>query len=90
MLLDGGEHLVAAGAGFFDVTGLPRESQAFRRGVRLVNRDVAPPNPPVVPQVMVGVVIINSKSDFGLGFHLCDLFPVGDVLFTSVGILMFQ
>ena len=36
-----------AGAGFFDVTGLQRESQAFRRGVRLVNRDVAPPNPPV-------------------------------------------
>ena len=90
MLLNGGENLVAAGAGFFDVTGLQRESQAFRRGVRLVNRDVAPPDPPVVPQVMVGVVIINSKSDFGLGFHLCDLFPVGDVLFTSVGILMFQ
>jgi len=39
-----------------------------------VNRNVAPPNPPVVPQVVVGVVIINSKSDFGLGFHLCDLF----------------
>ena len=74
MLLNGGENLVATGAGFFNVTGLQRESQAFRRGVRLVNRNVAPPNPPVVPQVMVGVVIINSKSDFGLGFHLCDLF----------------
>ena len=74
VLLNGGENLVAAGAGFFDVTGLQGESQAFRRGIRLVNRDVAPPYPPVVPQVMVGVVIINSKSDFGLGFHLCDLF----------------
>ena len=31
----------------------------------LVNRNVAPPNPPVIPQVVVGVVIINSKSDFG-------------------------
>ena len=90
VLLNGSENLVAACAGFFDVAGFQGESQAFRRGVRLVNRDVAPPDPPVVPQVMVGVVIINSKSDFGLGFHLCDLFPVGDVLFTSVGILMFQ
>ena len=69
-----GENLVATGAGFFNVTGFQRESQAFRRGVRLVNRNVAPPNPPVIPQVVVGVVIINSKSDFGLGFHLCDLF----------------
>lgn len=31
VLLDGGENLVAAGAGFFDVTGLKRESQAFGR-----------------------------------------------------------
>lgn len=31
VLLDGGENLVAAGAGFFDVTGLQRESQAFSR-----------------------------------------------------------
>ena len=74
MLLNGGENLVATGAGFFNVTGFQRESQAFRRGVRLVNRNVAPANPPVIPQVVVGVVIINSKSDFGLGFHLCDLF----------------
>ena len=74
MLLSGGENLVATGAGFFDITGFQLESQAFRRVVRLLNRNVAPPNPPVVPQVMVGVVIINSKSDFGLGFHLCDLF----------------
>jgi hypothetical protein len=74
VLLNGGENLVAACAGFFDVAGFQGESQAFRRGVGLVNRDVAPPDPPVVPQVMVGVVIINSKSDFGLGFHLCDLF----------------
>lgn len=74
MLLDGCENLVATGAGFFDVTGLERKSQAFRRGVRLVNGDVAPPNAPVIPQVVIGVVIINSKSDFGLGFHLCDLF----------------
>ena len=67
MLLNGGENLVATGAGFFNVTGFQRESQAFRRGVRLVNRNVAPPNPPVIPQVVVGVVIINSKSDwFGL------------------------
>lgn len=31
VLLDGGENLVAAGAGFFDVTGLQGESQAFSR-----------------------------------------------------------
>ena len=36
MLLNGGENLVATGAGFFNVTGFQRESQAFRRGVRLV------------------------------------------------------
>lgn len=74
VLLDRGENFVAAGASFFDVTGLQGESQAFRRGIRLVNRNMAPPHPPVVPEVVIGVVIINSKSDFGLGFHLCDLF----------------
>lgn len=31
VLLDGGENLVAARAGLFDVTGLQRESQAFSR-----------------------------------------------------------
>lgn len=31
VLLDGGENLVAAGAGFFNVTGLQGESQAFGR-----------------------------------------------------------
>ena len=66
MLLNGGENLVATGAGFFNVTGFQRESQAFRRGVRLVNRNVAPPNPPVVPQVVVRIFIVDTKRDFGL------------------------
>lgn len=79
VLLNGGENLVAAGAGFFNVTGLQGEPQAFRRGVRLMNRNMAPPYPPVVPQVVIGVVIINSKSDFCLGFHLCDLFQWGRI-----------
>lgn len=73
MLLNGGENLVATGAGFFNITGFQRESQAFRRGVRLVNRNVAPPNPPVVPQVMVVVVIIILRAILVWAF-ICVIF----------------
>lgn len=38
--------------------------------------DVAPPNPAVIPQVVVGVVIIDADGYFRLSFHVCLLIPL--------------
>ncbi len=84
MLLDRGENLIALGAGFLNVTGLKGETKAFSRRIRLVNRYMAPPNASVVPEVVIGVVIINTKGDFSLGFHLCDSGGVTYAVYVSI------
>lgn len=57
---------IAKRASFLYVPGTQREAQAFRCGVRLVDCDVAPPNAPVIPEVVVNIVIVDTKRDFGL------------------------
>lgn len=67
---DGGEDAVASFAGFGQVACFEGKSQTFSRGVRLVDCYMAPPYSPVIPQVMVGVVVIDANGYFRLSFHI--------------------
>ena len=49
-----------------DVASLEGETQAFGRCVGLVHGYVAPPHAAVVPQVVVEVIVIDTKRDLGL------------------------
>ena len=69
MLRDLSENPVAALAGLVDIAGLQLKTEPLGGRVRLVNGEVAPPDTPVVPKVMVGVVLIDSKRQFGFPFH---------------------
>ena len=60
------ENTVAETASFLNIARLEREAQALSRGIRFVNRHVAPPYAAVVPQVVVEVIIVDTKRDFGL------------------------
>ena len=60
------ENAVAEAASFFDVAGAEGEAQAFCRSIRTVDCYMTPPNTAVVPQVVVQVVIIDTKRDFCL------------------------
>ena len=62
---------VAQGASFADIARTKRKAQTLCRGIRLVHRDMAPPHASVVPEVMVLVVIVDTKSNLGLlcGHH---------------------
>ena len=66
MTLDISKDTVTQSARFFDVPGTEGESQALCGSVGLVHRYMAPPYTAVVPQVVVKVVIVNTKRDFGL------------------------
>ena len=57
---------VPQGAGFFYVPGAQRKAQTLCCGIRLVDCNVAPPYTAVIPQVVVDVVIVNTKRDFSL------------------------
>ena len=72
MTLDIFEDTVAETTCPLDVTGLEGETQALGRCIRLVHRHVAPPHAAVVPQVVVKVVIVDTKRDLGLlRGHFC-------------------
>jgi hypothetical protein len=64
--LDVLEDAVAETTCTLDVAGLERETKTLSRGIRLVHCYVAPPYTAVIPQVVVKVVIVNTKRDFGL------------------------
>ena len=66
MALDVLEDAVAETTCTLDIAGLERETQAFGRGVRFVHGYVAPPHAAVVPQVVVEVIVIDTKRDLGL------------------------
>ena len=51
---------------FLNIAGFEGETQAFRRGIRFVNRYMAPPYAAVVPQVVVEVIIVDTKRDLCL------------------------
>lgn len=73
-LLDSSEDSIAARASFFDIASFEREAETFGRRVRLVNGHMTPPHASVVPEVVIRVFVVNSESDFSLGFHLYDWF----------------
>lgn len=60
------EDAVAETASLLDIARLEGEAQTLSRGIRFVNRHVAPPYAAVVPQVVVEVIIVDTKRDFGL------------------------
>ena len=57
---------VAKTTSSLNIAGLEGETQAFSRCIRLVHRYVAPPDTTVVPQVVVKVIVIDTKRDLGL------------------------
>ncbi|QJE97977.1 hypothetical protein [Luteolibacter luteus] len=63
------ENPVAAFASLIHITRFQRKSEAFRSGIRLVDREVTPPDTPIVPEVMIGILLINSKRELGFAFH---------------------
>ena len=64
--LDIRKDAVAQRAGLLDIPGAQGEAQALSGSIGLVHRYVAPPYTAVIPQVVVKVVIVNTKRDFGL------------------------
>lgn len=38
-----------------------------------MNGNMAPPHTAIIPEVMVGVIVVDTKGYFSLGFHLCEL-----------------
>ena len=66
MALDVLEDAVAETTCTLNIAGLERETQALSRCIRLVHRHVAPPYTTVVPQVVVEVVVVDTKRDLGL------------------------
>ena len=66
MTLDILEDTVTETASFLNIARLEGEAQALSRGIRFVNRHVAPPYTAVIPQVVVEVIIVDTKRDFGL------------------------
>ena len=57
---------VAETTSSLNITGFEGETQAFGRCIRLVHRYVAPPDTAVIPQVVVKVIVIDTKRDLGL------------------------
>ncbi len=66
MTLDIREDTVTETASLLNIARLEGEAQALSRGIRFVNRHVAPPYTAVIPQVVVEVIIVDTKRDFGL------------------------
>ena len=66
MTLNIRENAVAQRACLLNVPGTQGEAQALSGSIGLVHRYMAPPYTAVVPQVVVKVVIVNTKRDFGL------------------------
>ena len=64
--LDIRKDAVAQRAGLLDVPCTQGEAKALGGSIGLVNGNMAPPYTAVVPQVVVEVVIVNTKRDFGL------------------------
>ena len=66
MALDVLEDTVAETTSPLDVAGLEGETEALSRCIRLVHRHVAPPHATVVPQVVVKVIVVDTKRDLCL------------------------
>lgn len=74
MTLDIFEDAVAETASTLNVAGFEREAQALGCCVGLVHGYVTPPHATVVPEVVVKVVVVDTKRDLGLlRGHFCNL-----------------
>ena len=61
---------ITQSASLLNIPGTQGEAETLCCGIRLMNRNVAPPYTAVIPQVVVKVVIVNTKRDFSLlGCH---------------------
>ena len=60
------EDAVAETTSPLNITGFEGEAQALGRCIGLVHGYVAPPDTAVGPQVVVKVVVIDTKRDLGL------------------------
>ena len=66
MALNVRKDAVAQRASLLNVPGAQGEAQALSGSIGFVHRYVAPPYTAVIPQVVVKVVVVNTKRDFGL------------------------
>lgn len=71
--LNRSKDFISAFARFINISGFQGKSQTFRCGVWFVDCYMAPPDTTVIPQVVIGVIVIDSKGNLGLSFHLFDL-----------------
>ena len=81
MLRNVSQNTVTPVTGTIKIPGLERKPQSLGCRIPFVHCKVAPPDPPVVPQVVVGVLIIHTQSEFGLisgHFQLCWLVRLMD------------
>lgn len=66
MALNIRKNAVTERASLLDVPGTQREAKALSRGIGLMDCNVAPPYTAVIPQVVVEVIIVNTKRDLSL------------------------
>lgn len=62
VLGDFAEDSVTTFACFFDLAGFERKTKTLGSGIRFVNGQVAPPDSAIVPQMVVGVIFVDSNS----------------------------
>ncbi|MGE9269923.1 MAG: hypothetical protein ACQKBU_03895 [Verrucomicrobiales bacterium] len=58
------KNFISAQPRFLDITGFQREAKTLSRGIRFMNREVAPPNASIVPEMMVWILLVDSESKF--------------------------
>ena len=63
------ENAITALTGLIDIAGFERETKTFGSCIWLVDSEVTPPDSTVVPEVMIRVVVVDSKSELGFAFH---------------------
>lgn len=64
-----GKNPISPLAGFFYILGFEGKSHPLRSRIRLVNCNVTPPDATVVPEMMVGILIIDFHDDFSAFLH---------------------
>ena len=66
MALNVRKNAVTQSASLFNVSGTQREAKALSGSIRLMDCNVTPPYTTIVPEVVVKVVIVNTKRDLCL------------------------
>jgi len=63
------ENSITTFAGLFHIARLQRKTKTLGRGIWLVNGEMAPPYTAVVPEVMIGIVVVDAERELGFAFH---------------------